>query len=228
MLILYKLVGVKMYKLLIYDDAIFTLLKNSRTSHLFKIDLVGSMQELTNRIYGESQYDLVVVGYNKILSQLSIDMFADMQAKLIVSFEGYNTEGLLTAVRIGAVDVFEKPVDIYFLKQLFLKHLSKQLKSVIPLNEGYTFSRSKCLIINENTEYHLSNKERLLLEILSTNINKVTSYEEIESYVWQGDFMSSDSLRTLIKNIRKKLPDNSIRTVKGFGYMLEVHETVEV
>lgn len=216
-----------MYRLLIYDEDIFNLLKSGKSSHLFTFDLVATSSELINRIYDEYQYDLLIINHN-IIEPSYLEMFSDVKTKIIISYEKYTVQGLVHAVKIGAVDVLEKPVDLIFLKQVVFKHLSEQHKDTILLNNGYSFLRTKCLIVNEQEQYVLSNKERLLLEVLSKNLNKITSYEEIEAYVWQGDFMSSDSLRTLIKNIRKKLPEDSIRTVKGFGYMLEVKEAAVV
>ena len=217
----------EMYRLLIYDEDIFKLFRNGKSSHLFTFELVATASELMNRIYDEYQYDLLVINYD-VIEPSFLETFSDMKAKIIISYDKYSIQGLVHAVKIGAVDVLEKPVDLVFLKQIVFKHLSEQHKDIILLSNGYSFLRTKCLIVNEQGQYVLSNKERLLLEVLSKNINKITSYEEIEAYVWQGDFMSSDSLRTLIKNIRKKLPENSIRTVKGFGYMLEVTETATV
>jgi DNA-binding response OmpR family regulator len=216
-----------MYRLLIYDEDIFNLLKSGKSSHLFTFDFVTTPSELINRIYDEFQYDLLIINHN-IIEPSYLEMFSDVKTKIIVSYEKYSVQGLVHAVKIGAVDVLEKPVDLVFLKQIVFKHLSEQHKDTIILSNGYSFLRAKCLIVSDQQQYVISNKERLLLEVLSKNINKITSYEEIEAYVWQGDFMSSDSLRTLIKNIRKKLPEDSIRTVKGFGYMLEVKEAAAV
>jgi DNA-binding response OmpR family regulator len=47
------------------------------------------------------------------------------------------------------------------------------------------------------------------------------TYSEIEEYVWGDEsVMTENSIRSLIKNLRKKLPYNLIENLSGIGYKL--------
>ncbi|MDC0933675.1 winged helix-turn-helix domain-containing protein, partial [Arcobacteraceae bacterium] len=79
---------------------------------------------------------------------------------------------------------------------------------------------------NEHTLYVsdekiiLARKEILFLELFITNLNRIVTYDEIENYVWEGEESNIDNIRALIKRIRKKLPEDSIKIVTGYGYTL--------
>ena len=66
----------------------------------------------------------------------------------------------------------------------------------------------------------MAKKEILFLELYIKNLNRVVSYEELETYVWEGEITNLDNIRALIKRLRKKLPEESIKIVTGIGYTL--------
>ncbi|MDR0666719.1 MAG: helix-turn-helix domain-containing protein [Campylobacteraceae bacterium] len=42
----------------------------------------------------------------------------------------------------------------------------------------------------------------------------------MEEYIWEGEDTSILNMHALIKRVRKKLPENAIKIVKGVGYAL--------
>ena len=48
------------------------------------------------------------------------------------------------------------------------------------------------------------------------HVNKVLSFEQISNYVWEGDIATTDSIRTLVMRLRKKIPQNSLETIVDF------------
>jgi DNA-binding response OmpR family regulator len=67
----------------------------------------------------------------------------------------------------------------------------------------------------------LTKNERRLLELLSTDKNKVFSFFEIFDYISYDDFdkeYDANQIRALVKLIRKKIPKKSIINVYGEGY----------
>lgn len=68
----------------------------------------------------------------------------------------------------------------------------------------------------------LTLKEYEVLKYLVSNLDRVFSREQIIYAVWgfdyHGDFRNVD---THIKNIRRKIPNEKIKTVKGLGYKYE-------
>ncbi|HDX9637944.1 TPA: winged helix-turn-helix transcriptional regulator, partial [Bacillus cereus] len=61
-----------------------------------------------------------------------------------------------------------------------------------------------------------------ILMLLVQNNGRTLSHEVILSRVWGYGFDGDGStVHTHIKNLRAKLPDNIIKTVRGVGYRLE-------
>ncbi len=135
-----------------------------------------------------------------------------------------NTEYLIDAVELNITRYIVKP----FVGDDFLSALEKvftNLDKVYKLSEDVTYSfTSKYLELSDEKRVKLTKKESRLLELLIENQNQLTSYEEIDNQVWTDidDIMSSETLRTLIKSLRKKVPKGIIKNVSGSGYRLEI------
>ena len=51
--------------------------------------------------------------------------------------------------------------------------------------------------------------------------NQVITYSTIENYVWEGSFVSLESIRSLIRRVRKILNKEYIQTVVDTGYIFK-------
>lgn len=67
----------------------------------------------------------------------------------------------------------------------------------------------------------LSRREYVLLKELMESAGRVKTREQLEAslYSW-GEEIASNALEVHISNLRKKLPDDFIRTVRGVGYSI--------
>jgi DNA-binding winged helix-turn-helix (wHTH) protein len=64
----------------------------------------------------------------------------------------------------------------------------------------------------------LRKKERRLLYILITNLNRTVSKEEIIDFVWEGEKKENYPLRQLISSLKSKLNNKYIVSIVGIGY----------
>ena len=72
-------------------------------------------------------------------------------------------------------------------------------------------------------DLHLTPREFEILLLLTQNKGRVVSHETLISRIWGYDFIGNEGIvHSNIKNLRKKLPVNMIKTVKGIGYRLEI------
>lgn len=95
--------------------------------------------------------------------------------------------------------------------------------SYTDLHMGFAYDPLNKNIISANEEtIKLCRKEAMLIELLLQNKEHITSYETIETVIWQDDFMSIDSLRTLIRTIRKKTYPNIITNHNNIGYKIDL------
>jgi DNA-binding response OmpR family regulator len=57
---------------------------------------------------------------------------------------------------------------------------------------------------------------------LCANANRAVTYREIENYVWRENSMTSDALRSLVRALRRKLPEDCINNLSGIGYLVSL------
>ena len=94
----------------------------------------------------------------------------------------------------------------------------KNIQHLLPLD--YSYDENKKILTYKNELIKLTKKEILFLELLFKNSFRIVSYDEIENYVWGESAMTDNSVRSLIKNLRRKLPINLIENLSGIGYKL--------
>lgn len=127
---------------------------------------------------------------------------------------------------------FDKLADDYIVKPFSLVLLVKRVHAILRRTNSSKVQNIKIGNINidfngykatdENGQIDLTTKEIELLKFLVENKNRVMSREQILNQVWGEDYIANDrKIDTHIKNIRKKLNQNCIVTVKGIGYKFE-------
>jgi len=122
-----------------------------------------------------------------------------------------------------ADDFVAKP----FSMQVLLKRVEALLRRSGVLQKELRFG-SLCLNLElfkafwDGIDMSLTLREFEILCLLASNENRVVSHETLLTKIWGYDYYSSEgTVHTHIKNLRAKLPENIIRTVRGIGYTLE-------
>lgn len=151
----------------------------------------------------------------------------DTQTQIIIATAYTNTEYFLKAVELNLVKYLLKPISLMDLKNalmLCVKNLEIQYE-----NRNHCFNdkdyynlKQRCLYVNgkvQRLDYH----EREFLELLLKNHDRVVTYEQMEKQVWE-DNMSSAAVRSLVRNLRKKLPLNVIENVSKIGYKIMIQD----
>jgi len=94
---------------------------------------------------------------------------------------------------------------------------------VIHIQENCYWDQDKEKLIVDGKEIFLTRKEKELLSLLFKNMNSVVKSEDIIYELWYDyDTFKASSLKTLVKTLRKKLPQNFVKNVFGIGYRIEV------
>ncbi len=121
------------------------------------------------------------------------------------------------AYDLGCDDYIKKP---FFIDELIIKikKLCNIDKNIIKINDNFYFDTKECFLYKDGSPVDLSKKERLLMELFINYTGKLVTYERIQSFVWEGDLTTIDSIRALVKRVRKKLPDGCIKTEVNKGY----------
>ena len=126
----------------------------------------------------------------------------------------------------GCDDYIKKPFELSEL-QLRIENIKRlrQIESYgqVKIDEDTSYNYERKIIIRNNEEFNLSKIETKILEYFLKNKNKTISIDEISVNNWVYDEMpESTTIRTYIKNLRKKLNDETITTLKGIGYRFNI------
>ncbi len=128
---------------------------------------------------------------------------------------------LLDAVELHMEKYIVKPIELEVLFEA-LKHcvnlLNLNKTFVLDVDKDYIYDTDKKELLYKNESIILNKKEILFFEVLLLNQNRIVSYEELQSKVWGDDVMTDSALRSLVRNLRKKLPTDIIFNLSGVGY----------
>jgi len=149
----------------------------------------------------------------------------DKKTQIIVITAFCDREYLLKAIELQLVKYLVKPVrEKEFEEALLLciDSLKEDSSNIVKLDESTYFDLfNKNLVINDEV-VKLRAKEILFLELLIKNKNRYVTYEEIQNYVWSDSVMTKDALKTLVKNLKTKIPKDLILNLTNSGYKINV------
>jgi DNA-binding response OmpR family regulator len=105
-----------------------------------------------------------------------------------------------------------------------IEHIRKNTRvknDLLPLDANLHWNPKTQQLIYFNEEIYLTRMERELLTLLCSGPNRAYSYESIFYALWgENDLSKQESLKTIVKKLRKKLPKKIIENIFGFGYKI--------
>lgn len=143
------------------------------------------------------------------------------QNTIIIMLTAYSSEEyLLELINLNISHFILKPLNTKKLNEAFAKILSKQY-DIISLHEDLVLDLKKRELVYKNEEVILLRKrEKDFLKLLHDKKNSILTYEQIESEIWQDREMTNHALKSLVKEVRNKLPINVIKNIPQEGYTL--------
>lgn len=183
------------------------------------------------KIYKEKKPHILIVDINipilngiELLKRIRQN---DHTTKAVILSAHSETNHLLEAAELKLTKYLIKPISREELKNalsLVLKELLRfdvQPKKIFKIREDFYWDFESKELFSSNSAVMLTNKERKILSLLFSNINKTFTYDDIIIKVWYTyEEDKLDALKTIIKNLRKKLPKDTIKNVYGVGYKL--------
>ena len=114
--------------------------------------------------------------------------------------------------------------DVQNIKNKIFHHQNYEfMNKNIEINFSTSLNLQNNQIIIEGKIIKLTIKETEFLKLLIKKKGSIVSYEIIDKVVWgEENIMSSTSLRTLVKNIRKKLSCEIIENIPKMGYRIAI------
>lgn len=193
---------------------------------------VVSLEDGMNAIdtINKTNFDLYIIDINiPHINGLEIVKYIrqkDISTPIIMITASMELENFKTAYKNGCDDYIKKPFYLEELEIRIDKLLSKKSNgnSLIKISDTITYDTEYEELSVRGEVKRLRKKERLLLNILLKNINKLVTNEVIENYVWENEIKELYPLRQLVNDLRKHF-DNGEKFIfaeRGMGYKFEI------
>lgn len=116
----------------------------------------------------------------------------------------------------GADDYIPKPISM----RVLMSRIAALLKRVEPTeNVGIKIDHARHVALLNGRQLQLPRKEYDLLALLLSEPGRIFSRAEILTHVWGQNVVVGDrTIDVHIRKLRSKIGEDSIETIKGFGY----------
>ncbi len=215
-------------KILVVDDNQCTneVLSNFLINDGFYVECAFSGEEAL-AIF-DASIDLVVLDI--MLPKISgIDVLKSIRSKSDVPII------MLTSVddEFTQLQSFDNQADEYVTKPFSPTVMVKRIKAILnrankssvqtaTINE-FVFEFDKYIVSKDNNQIQLTTKEIEIIKILYDNDGRVITRQQLLDKLFGYDYYALDrTIDTHVKNIRKKLGNEFITTVKGVGYKIDL------
>jgi DNA-binding response OmpR family regulator len=186
---------------------------------------------------GEDGYDLATSeDYDVIILDLMLPKKDGISISLDLRKEGVHTPILILTAKgelADKIEGFKSGADDYLVKPFAFEELLARIKALGRRPAQMKSERIKIKNLELDSESYivkrnekridLSRKEFALLEYLMRNRGRLVSKENIISHVW--DYESNilpNTVEVFIGYLRNKIGKDTIKTVRGFGYKINV------
>ncbi|NEW60576.1 response regulator transcription factor, partial [Sulfurovum sp. bin170] len=182
------------------------------------------------RLYADRKPDIIIM-------DLSVAKLGGVTIAKKVREKDYNTY-LIALTEHANRDILLEIVDLHFSSYLIkssdrtellkaLLKISKKAENgkLIQLEESFFWDSRSNLLFYEDKQIILTRREQKLFELLVEKNGNACSDDEIFFYVWEDEFdrtVTNDSIRTLVKNLRKKIPKKLIENQYAVGYKINI------
>lgn len=192
----------------------------------FAVDWVrdgeAAERELRSQVYEAAVLDLGLPRRDG-LDVLSCIRQAGVRTPVLVLTARDTVPDRIKGLDLGADDYVIKPVDLH--------ELAARLRALVRRAHGQT-QETLCAqelvlepatrtVLQAGQAVILSAREFDLLHALLLNVDRVLSREQLEQHLYSwGKEVESNAIEVHVHNLRRKLANTRIHTVRGVGYML--------
>lgn len=148
----------------------------------------------------------------------------DKKIPIIIVTAFLDTEYLLEAIELNLIKYILKPISNYKLDsalELTHEYLNdKEKKSIVQFSAKSYYDQLNQVLYYNHDLVRLTCNETLLLNLLCKNPYALVTYSEIKNKIWYYEDNYIDSLRSLVRSLRRKLKEDVIMNVSGMGYRI--------
>ena len=214
---------------LLYIEDESTIRKNAAEyfSRLFDTVLEASNGLEGYRLYEKNKPDIIITDIRMPMMN-GLEMarkirLIDKKTPIIILSAYTDTTLLLEALELQLIKYLIKPLQESAIKEalsLACMSLNNQQTNIYSIGtKSYFDTYNKTLVVN-NEIVKLTQFELLVLDTLVKRSPRAVTYDELQNIVWPDDGINIDSLRTLVRSLRKKMKIDAIENISGLGYRI--------
>ncbi len=182
----------------------------------------------------EAAYEMEVGSYDVLMFDICMPNLDGLEAikkirkkdkKIPVVILSAHTEEeyLWKAVELKITKYLVKPYDkqslVDALKIVALELVDNNLE--IQLKNGCIYNPVKKIVCEGSKDIQLTLKESRLLEYFIKRESQSVTFDDIGEYLWDIEMPTKEAIKSVVKELRKKIGKECIKNVYGIGYMLE-------
>lgn len=215
--------------LLLEDDFVLNdLINDELTKNNYEIESVYHGEEALKKVRKE-KYDIYLFDINvpgiKGSELLKIIRKENNNTPTIFITSLNDTKDMVNAFEIGCDDYIKKPFEMeeLLVRLKNVKRLHKIEIEQIKLMKNLIYKRKENTMEKNGIKYELTKKECEFIDYFIRKKGIVLSFNELCMNVWRYDDRPTEStIRTYVKNLRKKFGEDLFITVKGSGYKINI------
>ncbi len=179
-------------------------------------------------LYNDEQPDLIItdiempnMGGLELITKIRQQ---DIDTPIIILSAYEHNEYLKKAIPLNLIDYIVKPLTFRklndVLEKLYTKYSFAHQRLPIDEDANCLYDWDEKIIYANEQRIHLTNKEIQMIELLLSNKGQVLNYEEIGDMLYPDYFDCQNSIKCIIRDIRKKTPSIAIVNLPKMGYKL--------
>ena len=216
--------------LLVEDDAALSqALQLALTEQGFVVNAVSTGRD-AQMVIRTSDCDAVILDLGlPDMDGLEVLKFARQKASRLPVLVLTARDGVDDRIRgldLGADDYLVKPfamAELFARLRVIERRLGTASSALVRVGELALDSSQQQVFLGEQP-LDLSRREYMVLKALMESAGRIKTREQLEAslYAW-GEEFASNALEVHISNLRKKLPNGFIKTIRGVGYSVSQH-----
>jgi DNA-binding response OmpR family regulator len=147
-------------------------------------------------------------------------------AQKIIVVSAYSDKSyLIPLLNIGIEGFLQKPVTSDHIANMLIDFCDGMQNSDIVIDDEYKYNKHSKELTKNNKSVELSSNEIKLLELFLDSPNRYFTLIDIFNHIFYDDPFkdySQDSIRALLKRLRKKLPQDIIINSRTLGYTIKI------
>jgi DNA-binding response OmpR family regulator len=150
----------------------------------------------------------------------------DRTTPILITTAYTSTDYLLEAISLNLVRYLVKPMqeeELFESLRVCFEQIETNKPTITNITKEYKYDTFNHTLIYKDEIVTITNSQHKLISILIANHGRIVSYKEIEHYVWYDKVMSSDALRSLIRDVRKLIGKESIENISKCGYRIHLY-----